>query len=111
MMNKIKLVVGIIFAACLFSSTLLAQSPTWSRGTFANIGAVGQIKYNSIILDDATYRLSPVVKFSTAENSKASMGLLKVSQLVGFNIIAVNSRLMVDHIWLIPENERELYRP
>ena len=113
MMNKSKLVTGIFFAACLFSSALLAQSSgwSWSRGTFSNVGVVGQIRHNSIILDDAKYRLSPTVKFTTVKNIKANIDLLKVSHMVGFNIISVNKRLMVDHIWLIPENERLLYRP
>ena len=112
-MKKFKLVTGILLAACLFSSALLAQTSgwSWSRGTFSNVGVVGQIKYNSIIIDDGKYRLSPTVKFTTVDNSKANIGSLKVSQMVGYNIISVSKRLMVDHIWLIPENERLLYRP
>ena len=110
-MNKIKLVIAIFFSACLFSSSLLAQSTSWGRGTFGNVGVVGQIKYNSIIIDDGVYRLSPVAKFTTLEKDDASLELLKVRQMVGFSLITINSRVMVDHIWLIPESEKSLYRP
>lgn len=110
-MNKIKLVIAIFFSAWLFTSSLSAQSPSWDRGTFGNVGVVGQIKHNSIIIDDGVYRLSPVAKFTTPDKDDANFDLLKVQQMVGYTFIAINGRLMVDHIWLIPESEKSLYRP
>ena len=110
MMNMTKLLAGLFLTACLFTSSVMAQSPTWSRGTFGNVGQVGQIRSNSIILDDVAYRLSPTAKFTTVDDSSADIGLLKVKQLVGFNIIKINNRLLVDHLWLIPADEKSLYR-
>lgn len=111
MMIKFKLLTGLFLAACLFSASLLAQTFTWSHGTFKNVGLYGQVKGSSIIIDDSVFLLSPTAGYSTAGNSNASLSLLEVGELVGFNFVIINNRLIVDHIWLIPENERKLYRP
>lgn len=110
-MSKIKLVSGLFFAAWLFASPLLAQSMSWSIGTFRNVGVVDQISRKTIFIDDRKYLLSPTAKFSTVGKSKANIGLLKKNQMIGFSTIVINHRHLVDHIWLIPENERGIYRP
>lgn len=110
-MNKAKLLPGILFSACLFSASLLAQSTTWSFGTFGNFGVVDEMNRSSIFIDDMKFRISPTAKFSTVDNSDASIGLLKKKQMVGFTTIIINSRLLIDHFWLIPDDERGLYRP
>lgn len=111
MMNKIKLLIAIFFASWLFSASLLAQSTSWSFGTFGNFGVIDKISNNSIFIDDMKFRISPTAKFSTINNSDASISLLKKKQMVGFTTIIINSRLLIDHFWLIPDNERGLYRP
>ncbi len=111
MMNKIKYIAGIFLTAWMFSSPLSAQSTTWSFGTFGNFGVVDELSRSSVFIDDMKFRLSPTAKFSTADNSDASIGQLKKNQMVGFTTIIINSRLLIDHLWLIPENERGLYRP
>jgi len=110
-MSKIKLVSGLIFAAWLFASPLLAQSVSWGIGTFRNFGVVDQISRKTIFIDDTKYLLSPTAKFSMVGKSKASIRLLKKNQMVGFSTITINNRRLVDRLWLIPENERGLYRP
>lgn len=110
MMNKTKLTLIILFCAWVFSPSLLAQTKTWKHGTFLTFSQIGAVERESIILDDITYRLSPTMKFSTAKNSNASTTLLKKNQLVGFKLIMINKRILVDHLWLIPENEWSLYR-
>ena len=112
MMRKIKLVTGLLFAAWLFASPLLAQSISWGIGTFRNVGVVDQISRKTIFIDDMKYLLSPTAKFSmVGKKSKASIKLLKKNQMVGFSTITINNRRLVDRLWLIPENERGLYRP
>jgi hypothetical protein len=111
MMSKIKLVSGLFFAAWLFASPLLAQSMSWSMGTFRNVGVVDQISRKTIFIDDTKYLLSPTAKFSMVGKGKASIRLLKKNQMVGFSTITINNRHLVDQLWLIPENERGLYRP
>ena len=111
MMNKIKLVIAIFFASWLFSASLLAQSTSWSFGIFGNLGVIDKISNNSVFIDDLKFRISPTAKYSTIVNNNASLTLLKKGQMVGFTTIVINSRRLIDHIWLIPENERGLYRP
>lgn len=111
MMIKLKLLTGLFLTACLFSSSLLAQTTTWSHGTFKNVGLFGQVKGSSIIIDDSVFRLSPTARYSTVGNSDASLGLLKAGELVGFNFVIINNRMIVDRIWLIPQSKRSLYRP
>lgn len=111
MMNKIKLIATIFLASWLFSTSLLAQSTTWDFRTFGNFGIINEIRNDSLFIDDMKFRVSPTAKLSTVDNSDASIGLLKKRQMVGFTTIIINSRLLIDHLWLIPENERGLYRP
>ena len=111
MMNKTKLLPGILFFVCLVSTSLWAQSTTWSFGTFGNFGVVDKTGRNLIFIDDMRFRLSPTAKFSTVDNSNAGIRLLEKKQMVGFTTIIINGRLLIDHIWLIPEDERGLYRP
>ena len=110
-MNKIKIVTGIFFAAWLCSSSLLAQSMSWSMGTFRNVGIVNEVSRKTIFIDDSKYLLSPTAQFSMVGKSKASIGLLKKNEMVGFSTIKINNRQLIDHLWLIPKNERGLYRP
>ena len=111
MMRKIKLVAGLFFAAWLVSSPLLAQSISWSFGTFGNFGVIDKIATNTIFIDDLGFRISPTAKYSTPSNMDASLALLKKGEMVGFTTIVINSRRLIDHIWLIPSHERGLYRP
>ncbi|MDH5356772.1 MAG: hypothetical protein OEY09_20195 [Gammaproteobacteria bacterium] len=109
-MNKTLLILILLSSAWGFSASLQAETKTWKHGTFLTIGHIGAIKRETIILDDITYRLSPTAKFSTAENNNASLSLLKANQKVGYKLIMFNNRFLVDHLWLIPENEWSLYR-
>lgn len=109
-MNKIKLSISIFLAAWLLSTSLLAQSTSWSRGTFGNVGYIGSLKSDSIIIDDSRYRLSATAKFSRIDNSDAGLDQVKKGQLVGYSFLVINNRFIVDHMWLIPENEKSLYR-
>ena len=111
MMNKIKLVIAIFFASWLFSASLLAQSTSWSFETFGSFGVIDKSSNNSIFIDDMKFRVSPTARLSTIDDSDASISLLKKKQMVGFTTIIINSRLLIDHFWLIPDNERGLYRP
>ena len=111
MMNKIKLVIALFFASWLFSASLLAQSTSWGFATFGNYGVIDKIAPNSIFIDDLEFRISPTAKYSTIDNNDASLALLKKGQMVGFTTIVINSRRLIDHIWLIPDDERGLYRP
>jgi len=110
-MTKIKLVTGLFFAAWLFATPILAQSMSWSMGTFRNVGVVDQVSRKTIFIDDGEYLLSPTAKFYMVGKSKTSITLLKKNQMVGFSTIMINNRRLVDQLWLIPENERGLYRP
>jgi hypothetical protein len=114
-MNKIKILL-IFFAVWLASSPVLAQSllakpTTWSIQTFRNVGIVDQVSRKSIFIDDNEYLLSPTAKFSMAGKSDASIKLLEKRQMVGFSTIIINNRQLIDHLWLIPEDERGFYRP
>ena len=110
-MNNIKLVIAIFIAAWLISSPVLAQSPSWSIGTFRNVGVVDEVSRKTIFIDDIKYLLSPTAKFSMVGKSNANIRLLKKNQMVGYSTIMINNRHLVDRLWLIPENERGLYRP
>jgi hypothetical protein len=109
-MKKTQYIFAMFFAAWIFSSSLLAATTSWSPGTFVNIGVVGKLSKSTIFIDDVRYVLSPTAKFSTVDKSDASIEGLKLRQMVGFSIYTNNNRRIVDHLWLIPENERPLYR-
>jgi hypothetical protein len=114
-MNKIKFLL-LFFAIWLSSSpvlaqTLLAKPTTWSIQTFRHVGIVDQVSRRSIFIDDNKYLLSPTAKFTTVDNSDAGISLLEKRQMVGFSTIIINNRQLVDHLWLIPEDERGFYRP
>lgn len=108
-MKQFKFILGILLSTCLFSSSLMAQS--WSGGTFKNIGVVGQINSRTMVIDDGVFRISPTLKFSTVGQTNAKLDLLKVNQMIGFNFIIIDKKIMVDHIWLIPDSERSFYGP
>ncbi|MDH5355054.1 MAG: hypothetical protein OEY09_11475 [Gammaproteobacteria bacterium] len=109
-MNKLKLTISIFLTAWLFSSSLLAQSPSWGTNNFVNVGYIGNITYDSIMINDNRYHLSAATKFSTVENSDAGINHAKKGQMVGYKLMVINKRFIVDHLWLIPENEHSLYR-
>lgn len=109
-MRKFNLKISTFLAVWLFSSSLLAQAPSWGLGTFGNIGYIGKITSESIILDDTSFRLSATARFSTVGNTNAGLSKAKKGQLVGYNFLVVNNRFIVDRMWLIPENEYSLYR-
>lgn len=104
-----KFITSIFLATCLFSSVLLAQSPSWGTDKFVNVGYIGQITNSSIIINDSRYYLSGTTKFSTLGNSEAGIGQAKKGQLVGFKLLVINNRFIVDQMWLIPDNEKSIY--
>jgi len=110
-MKRIAYLLVIAFTLLTAPAASLAQQSTWPDGTFAMLGVIGGLERESIILSDLTFRLSPTVKVSVANNPNAGVGRLKTGQLVGYKVIVINRRILVDHIWLVPENERRLYNP
>ena len=109
-MNKTNLLTGTLLAALMFSSSVLAELPSWYPRQFDAVGFVDMLSGSSIFIDDRSYILSPTVKFATPDSKEADLNQLKIRDLIGFNIITINSRRLVDRIWLIPKDDPS-YRP
>ena len=109
-MNKTNILTGTLLAALMFSSSVLAELPSWYPSQFNATGVVFVLSGRSINIDDRPYILSPTVKFATPDSKEADLSQLKLRDFVGFNIITINNRRLVDRIWLIPKDDPS-YRP
>jgi len=109
-MNKIRSLFGILLTASLFSSSLLAELPSWYPQDYDMVGIVDEVNAKTIFIDDNKIWISPTLKYATEKSSNASIRQLKKGFLVGINILTINNRNLVDRIWLIPESQRAKYR-
>jgi hypothetical protein len=110
-MNKNQSLFAILLVASLFSSSLLAELPSWYPQDYDLVGIVDEVNAKTIYIDDNKIAISPTIKYATENNSNASIRQLKKGLLVGVNILTINNRNLVDRIWLIPESQRKKYRP
>ena len=110
-MNKIQSLLGLLLATCLFSSPLLAELPSWYPDKYDWVGVIDKVNKNTIYIDDGRFHISPTLKYATETNKDASISRLQKGLLVGFNILTINNRHIVDRIWLIPKSQRAKYRP
>jgi hypothetical protein len=102
-MNKI--INTALVAVCLLSSSAFAELPSWYPVVFDSYGIIDSIKANTISIDGSRFILSPTAKVATTSNKASHIREIKSGQTVGANIITINSRKLVDHIWLIPKGE------
>ncbi len=102
-MNKI--INKALIVACFFSSSVLAELPNWYPVVFDRYGVIDSIDANTIIIDGSQFILSPTAKVATTTNKTSHINEIKLGQTIGANIITINSRKLVDHIWLIPKGE------
>jgi hypothetical protein len=102
-MNKI--INTAVVVVCFFSSSVLAELPNWYPVVFDSYGVIDSIDANTIIIDGSRFMLSPTAKVATTTNKASHINEIKSGQTVGANIITINSRKLVDHIWLIPKGE------
>jgi hypothetical protein len=102
-MNKI--INKALIVACFFSSSVLAELPNGYPVVFDRYGVIDSIDANTIIIDGSRFILSPTAKVATTSNKASHINEIKPGQTVGANIITINSRKLVDYIWLIPKGE------
>lgn len=93
-------------ACCLFSAVAFAALPKWYPQSFDSYGIIDTISSNSISIEKRQFILSPTAKVSTVDSKVSDIGQIKPGQTIGVDIITINNRKLVDHIWLIPEGEK-----
>lgn len=95
-------------AACLFSSSVFAELPNWYPENFDTYGVIDSMNARTISIDGNQLILSPTAKVSIVSNKTSNIKKIKSGQTVGAQIITINNRKLVDHIWLIPEGDEAI---